>query len=789
LTPSTNPPPPSAAPEAPRFFGRLALFVLGHRRLVTLVASLLTLLCVPLGLRLGIDSNMVRLLPRDDPAAMALSALEAQEGGVVTLTLTVGGGTPEARHAWLSEVATRLEALPEVDHTFHQVEPELARRLGLMQLSPADLTEVRDRLRGAVAMGPAIQNPMLAGRILALGPLTEKMRKTGFYARLNPGEDMSRLIVRPNGPAMDLPFSRKLMAEVHRVLDELPAEARGLELLWVGGAYRHAVEDFEGILNDIKFTATAAFLTVLLVIGVGLRSPRGILLVFAPMTLANLWTLGLAGATVGRLNTFTSFFNAVVIGLGVAYPVHLYSRYREERRLGAPVETAIARAWDRVGGACTAAAVTTIMAFVSLGLAHFRGFQQLGLLGGVGVALCLLAALLLLPLLILWLDRTPVGTPAPSTEPPPSQGGAYRHARWGLALALTLTAALAVFSPRIGFQYDISEVRRDGLAFSDLDKTRQSLARDSYAPIVVTYPDDASLRAGYAATLADIEAGRLPGVMMALSLYTMIPVDQEDRLRVLEEIAEIARNENARYLPPVIRQNLQFLVDEPVRPLSAEDLPAALRAILGASRGQHRMLLMGEGNMWDMRQSAALHDTVMARYPDLPVAGEFLCLGSLYKLLRADAPVVSLVAFVLIALVTFLDLGRRPGSLAAVGVLVAGCAWAAGMLGLLGVQLSMVNIVGIPIVLGTAVDIVIHLFHRVREEGPGGIRRALRTTGKAAILTNLTGTLGFAALILAGTHGVRSLGIVVSLGLLSVTCVTLVLVPLGFGAWWRGRRV
>jgi uncharacterized protein len=787
VVPPTEPsaPPPLIAEPRVGLFGRLAAWILGHRRFTIIAAIVVSLASALVSLRIGVDSNIVSLMPENDPASKALDELNAKEGGVGMLTLTVGGGTLEERHAWLEAVSQRLAGYPEVRSSFHQMDKDLAVRVGLLQLTPSELGEIRDRLRGAVMLGPAILNPFVAQEVLSLGHLTGKISQAGFYVRLNPGDDMSRLIVRPTGAAMDLPFARRLMADVNKVLAELPATDRGLEVLWVGGAYRHAVEDYEGILRDVKWTSAGATILVLLVVTLGFRSFRSVALVFFPNLLANLWTLGFAAAAVGNLNTFTSFFNAVVIGLGIAYPVPLYSRYREERASGLEVERAIVRAWDRVGMPCFSAAATSAAAFSSLFLARFRGFQQLGLLTAVGVLLSLLAAATLLPLLIPWLDRTPVRAPSATGPVVESKGRRRVLVPLGLLLAFAVTVGSAFEIHRIGFQYDISELRRNGLAWSDLDSVRQSLARDSFAPLVATFQDDAALRKAQDAATKDIAEGRFPEVAQALSIYSVIPADQEERVAVLRQIAEIAGSPEARFLPKGIKDNLAPLVASPVRPLTSEDLPLALRGMIGIESGQPRMLLMAAGNQWDRRESARLHDAVLARYPDIPVAGEFLCLGSLYHLMRTDAPKVCLAAFLLIAGFTFLDLRRPVRTLAALGVLLGGACWAAGAIGLLGIKLSIVNVVGIPMILGTTVDVIIHLLHRLEEEGPGRVAKALSTTGWAAALTNLTDALGFGVLLLAGSQGVRSLGLLVSVGLAAVTLAAFVLVPLGWLAIWR----
>jgi len=87
--------------------------------------------------------------------------------------------------------------------------------------------------------------------------------------------------------------------------------------------------------------------------------------------------------------------------------------------------------------------------------------------------------------------------------------------------------------------------------------------------------------------------------------------------------------------------------------------------------------------------------------------------------------------------------------------------------------------------LGIGVDVVIHLLHRIREEGPGRIHKALETTGWAAALSATTTVMSFASLSLAGGRGIRGLGQLVLVGLTAITIAAFLLLPTGWMAAWK----
>jgi predicted RND superfamily exporter protein len=189
--------------------------------------------------------------------------------------------------------------------------------------------------------------------------------------------------------------------------------------------------------------------------------------------------------------------------------------------------------------------------------------------------------------------------------------------------------------------------------------------------------------------------------------------------------------------------------------------------------------------MWDLRGDVRLYEQVQDWLPGREAAGEFLAMAVLYRLMQGDLPRVAGLALLIVLLMTWADMRSFPRAVGAVLALVAGLCWAGSGLAIFRINLSMVNFVGIPILMGIGVDVIIHLLHRLYEEGPGRIRRAMETTGWAAGLSTATTVLSFASLSFASNQGVRSLGLLILLGLTLVTLAAFVIVPLGWMTTWK----
>ena len=132
------------------------------------------------------------------------------------------------------------------------------------------------------------------------------------------------------------------------------------------------------------------------------------------------------------------------------------------------------------------------------------------------------------------------------------------------------------------------------------------------------------------------------------------------------------------------------------------------------------------------------------------------------------------LAIVVILLWDFRSVGDVLCALAPVGV---GLVWLLGVMGAAGVELNFANTIVLPLVVGIGVDAGVHAVHRWRQQ-PGGRPAGLAGgTGRAITLTSVTTVLGFACMAAAEHRGIRSLGVVMSVGLVMVWLASVVVLP------------
>jgi predicted RND superfamily exporter protein len=137
---------------------------------------------------------------------------------------------------------------------------------------------------------------------------------------------------------------------------------------------------------------------------------------------------------------------------------------------------------------------------------------------------------------------------------------------------------------------------------------------------------------------------------------------------------------------------------------------------------------------------------------------------ALIEIIGRDGRNAILLALVVVFFVLWLDY-RKPGhALMAMIPLTVGVFWMVGVMSLAGMKLTVMSVMGLPMIVGIGVDDGVHIVHRWRIEGKGRITQVIASTGKAIFLTSATTMLAFGSLVFSLWPGFASLGVAMFIG-------------------------
>lgn len=139
------------------------------------------------------------------------------------------------------------------------------------------------------------------------------------------------------------------------------------------------------------------------------RNVSSVVLSLLPVAVGSLWLGGVMGVFGWPLNPANIMILPLVIGIGVTNGIHILNRFAEEQH-----PSILARS---TGKAVFVSGLTAIAGFGSLIVAKDRGIHSLGVVMAAGVTSCMIAALTLLPsILMLIVQSHPPAKKEPSAD-------------------------------------------------------------------------------------------------------------------------------------------------------------------------------------------------------------------------------------------------------------------------------------------------------------------------------------------------------------------------------------
>jgi hypothetical protein len=151
---------------------------------------------------------------------------------------------------------------------------------------------------------------------------------------------------------------------------------------------------------------TAALVLISLILVIALRSLRIGLISLVPNLVPAGMAFGLWGLLVGQVGLALSVVAGMTLGIVVDDSVHFLSKYlRARREEGLNAADAVRYAFHTVGTALWTTSLVLIAGFLVLTRSPFEINSGMGLLTAITIGLALVADFLLLPTLLMTLDR------------------------------------------------------------------------------------------------------------------------------------------------------------------------------------------------------------------------------------------------------------------------------------------------------------------------------------------------------------------------------------------------
>ncbi len=809
---------------------------------------------------LAVDTDIERMLPSNVAWRQNERALdEAFPQNNNLLVAVIDARTPDLAEQAAGELADKMRAEPQL--FTHVRQPDGGRffdRNGLLYLSPEELDKVAQQLIAAQPLiGSLAHDPSLRGLFDALATFVSGAgADTEKVAQLDPtltmiGNVVQRIIDRkraslswtemmtgrkPNArdlrrfvmtrPVLDfsgLEPGATARTEIRRLASDLGFSSESGVHLRLTGPVALDDEQFATLREGALRSTVLSVVMVCAILFIALRSVKLVGAIIVTLAAGFMLTAGFAALAIGSLNLISIAFGVLFIGLAVDFSIQFSVRYRDQRHRLGTFPAALRGTALTIGPSLVLAAGATAIGFLSFVPTRYTGIQALGWIAGGGMLIAIALNFLLLPALLTIVR--PRGEPEAIgfRRAAPLDRWLIERRQWVIGGAALLAAVSIALLPQIAFDFDPLNLKNPN---TESVSTARDLMKDPMttpytAEILAPSLDDAK-------ALAE-RVSELPEVAQVVTAASFIPVEQDKKLPIIEDLALLlgpSLNDPQPLPPPSDEAVLKAMsacgdamekIGKPGSPaarlgtalhgaaargtgivaplraallagllrrldglremtqakaLTLQSLPPELRAGWIAADGRARIEVFPKG---DARDNRVLERFVAAVHSVAPAAtGTPVTIqeaGRLISRAFVDAGVVGVAAITILLCAV---LRRLREVMMVLGPLLLAALLTLAVTVLIGMPLNYANIIALPLLLGIGVAFDIYFVMNWRA---GQIYHLQSSTARAVLFSALTTLSAFGSLGLSNDPGTAEMGTLLTISLVCTLFCTFIVLP------------
>ena len=368
---------------------RYTAFTLRHRWLV-LASAVAVMLVLTAGIQFITASNDWRdNFDEDDPQLVAIDKLEdtysatnaaliavAPKGGSVFTREALGAVEELTEAAWRVPWSTRVDSLTNYNHSEAVGDDLKVERLveNAGSLSDDDLVRIK---------GIALSEISVVDRLVS-----HDGRVAGLAISFALPDENSNAAVA------------EITDHLRGLLDKAQADHPDIAYHLTGDAFVNHIMT-EAVDDDMRILAPAAFLVIVSVAAILLRSLLGTLSLVAVLLFVVGSTIGVIGWTDLVFNTANSSVPIIIMTIAIAHSVHIVEKIMSGMRQGLDRDAAVVESLRDNAWPVFLTTATTMIGFLSLNASNSPPFRVLGNLVAFGVLCAFVYSMTLLPALLL----------------------------------------------------------------------------------------------------------------------------------------------------------------------------------------------------------------------------------------------------------------------------------------------------------------------------------------------------------------------------------------------------
>ncbi|MGZ8184923.1 MAG: MMPL family transporter [Methylobacter sp.] len=396
------------------------------------------------------------------------------------------------------------------------------------QVMPIDLSSLLDKVSRTLHKSVNGGNGLLSWETLIAEKRLKAQQSNKEFIIAQPKLDFTK--IRP---------AENAIQSIHKAITEIQSPDLPGVKVWVTGEIGLEDDELAG-MSEGTFTASIfSVVLVCFILLVAYRSVFFMLVTLITLALAMVFCGAFAALSVKDLNLISVAFAVSNIGLGVEYGIHFCLRYQDNLRENGGRGRAIRNTLLATSPSLLLCAGTTAIGLYAFIPTDYKGVSELGLLAGTSLFISLFITLTVLPVLLLLIPATLSPKLSPShkagfltlSEKLASFTLHYAKSISLLTCIIAILSIILVFKVKTDFNpINLRDPNTESvIAFKNLMKDKD------------TSPMTMSVLAKNEKNVKSLQQklSGLDSVDKTISLFDLLPSNQEDKLAMIEEMSLI----------------------------------------------------------------------------------------------------------------------------------------------------------------------------------------------------------------------------------------------------------
>lgn len=679
-------------------------------------------------------------------------------------------------------------------------------------ISPAGFAMKDYILADPLAIGSSV-----LGRTAELNPVSEYEVRSGHV--FTPDGKTMLTFIEPAFPSGETAHNDDLVNLIDNALDTLAEEFPSISLHYFGGPVM-SVYNARQIKRDTYSTSIVALVIIVLFILAVFKRKRSVFLILCPVLYGALFALALSWLIQGSISGIAVGAGAAIMGVALSYSIHLLAHQNH-------VHT-VEQLMDELCSPMIIGSVTTIGAFAGLLFTSSKLLQDFGLFASLTLLGTMIFCLVFLPQFLTAQADLREGRILRAIEKFSSYP--FHKNKWLVGALIILTVVCTYMSIKVGFDSDMMDLTYWEPKLKEAEtilsgktgvNADAGVAEEAGKPVAEESESREKGLSGVAEgvqvndkSVMFVSVGKTAGEAFAAQKKTLAQLDSlkakdlihsysdggsfvrsqeeqqanlakwqawwtEERVaRLKSEVAEAAVKYGFR--EDSFDAALTSLVNncETIDYFSGESMPEAVSAWLGNS-DDLKMLITRVS--LDERLIDQVYGTFSDR-ADLVIFDQAYFANQAAKSINDDFYLILFISSFLIFFVLWLSYGRLELALLSFLPMAVGWLIITGIMGILGVQFNIVNIILSTFIFGMGDDFSIFILEGLLHKYKTG-RELLNSHKTAIFFSSFTMIVGIGALIFAKHPALHSIALITILGMVAVVLISYTAEPLIFNAF------